>query len=69
MTEKPNQADAAKVQPIPEGYSTVTPWIIVKGAAQLIDYLKVAFDAEELARVPNEDGTIGPPKYKLATRW
>lgn len=65
MTEKPNQADAAKVQPIPEGYSTVTPWIIVKGAAQLIDYLKVAFEAKELARVPNEDGTIGHAEVQI----
>lgn len=65
MTEKPNKADAAKVQPIPAGYSTVTPWIIVKGAAQLIDYLKAAFEAEELARVPNEDGTIGHAEVQI----
>lgn len=65
MTEKPNKADAAKVQPIPAGYSTVTPWIIVKGAVQLIDYLKAAFEAQELARVPNEDGTIGHAEVQI----
>src|SRR5690349_10723531 len=51
-----------KVSAIPEGYHRVTPWIIVKGAAQFIDFLKEAFDAQEPegARVMNEDGkTIG----------
>lgn len=56
MTTKLNKID---VQPIPEGYHTVTPWIIVKGAAQLIDFLKKAFGAEEIGgRVYNEDGAI-----------
>jgi uncharacterized glyoxalase superfamily protein PhnB len=54
MATKPNT-----VRPIPEGYYTVTPWIIVRSAAQLLDYLKEAFGAEEIARVYNEDGTIG----------
>src|SRR5690349_13930588 len=51
-----------KTRAVPDGYYTVTPWIIVKGAAQLIDFLKEAFDAQEPegARVMNEDGqTIG----------
>jgi PhnB protein len=39
------------VQPVPEGYTTVTPWIITPDTAQLIDYVKQAFNAEEIARV------------------
>ena len=35
------------VQPVPKGYSTVTPWIITPDTAQLIDYVKKAFDAKE----------------------
>jgi PhnB protein len=55
------------VQPIPDGYTTVTPWIIVKGAAKLMDYLKAAFGAEEIACVPNGDGTIGHAEMRIGT--
>ena len=36
-----------KVQPIPRDKGSVTPYIVVKGAAQCIDFLKAAFDAVE----------------------
>jgi uncharacterized glyoxalase superfamily protein PhnB len=48
-----------EVRPIPEGYHSITPFISVKGAAQLLDFLREAFGAEEIARVELEDGTIG----------
>ena len=35
------------VNPIPEGYHTVTPYLIVEGAAELLDFVKSAFGAEE----------------------
>jgi uncharacterized glyoxalase superfamily protein PhnB len=60
MTTKPNP-----VRPMPEGYSTVTPWIIVRGAVQFLDYVKEAFGAEELARVYNEDGAIGHAEVRI----
>ena len=53
------------VRPIPEGYHAVTPWIIVRGAAQLLDYVKEAFGAEELGRVYNQDGTIGHAEVRI----
>lgn len=56
-------ADAA--QPIPKGYRTVTPWIIARGVARLIDFLKEAFGAEEYGRVYNEDGTIGHAEVRM----
>jgi PhnB protein len=45
---------------IPTGYHAVTPWIIAKGAAELLDFLQEAFDARERpgSRLTNEDGTI-----------
>ena len=46
------------VKPIPEGYHTVTPYLIVRGAAQLIDFMKRAFAAEEIQRMPLPDGSI-----------
>ena len=57
------QPDA--VQPIPEGYHSVTPWIISRDTARLLDFMSKAFGAEELGRVYNEDGTIGHAEAKI----
>jgi uncharacterized glyoxalase superfamily protein PhnB len=53
------------IQPIPEGYTSVTPWIISPDAAALIDFLKAAFGAVELARLVGEDGTIGHAEVRI----
>jgi PhnB protein len=45
-------------QPIPDGYHTVTPYLIVDGAAPLIDFLKQAFEATEKQRRLRPDGSI-----------
>jgi hypothetical protein len=44
---------------VPAGYHTVTPWIIARGAGELIDFFKQAFGAEELARIYVADNFIG----------
>ena len=46
------------VKPIPDGYHTVTPFLNVKGTAQLIDFLKSALGAEEVMRMPGPGGTV-----------
>jgi PhnB protein len=46
------------VKPIPDGYHSVTPVLTVEGAAKLIEFLKRAFGAEELLRVPGPGGSI-----------
>ncbi|MGW2218607.1 VOC family protein [Nonomuraea sp. NPDC001684] len=46
------------VNPVPEGYTTVTPWIISRDTAGLIDWLKTAFDAVELGRMTGPDGEV-----------
>lgn len=52
-------------KPIPHGKHTVTPYIIVKGAAKFIDFLKEAFDAHEFGRVENPDGKIGHAEVRV----
>lgn len=42
----------------PEGYSTVSPYLIAIGAQQVIDFLKKAFGARELRRYEMPDGSI-----------
>jgi PhnB protein len=44
------------IKAVPEGYRTLTPHLVVKGASQAIEFYKKAFGAEEIARVPGPDG-------------
>jgi PhnB protein len=37
---------------IPEGFRTITPYLIVKGADRYLDFLRAAFGAEEILRMP-----------------
>jgi PhnB protein len=53
------------VDPIPEGYRTVTPYLIVEGAAELLDFVKKAFGAEERFAMPAPDGKIGHAEVKI----
>jgi uncharacterized glyoxalase superfamily protein PhnB len=53
MTPPPNA-----VPPIPEGASTVMPWIISRDTAKLLEFMKQAFGAQELSRLSHADGTI-----------
>ena len=53
------------VKPIPEGYHSITPYLIVKGAADAIDFYKQAFGATELFRMPGPDGKIGHAEIKI----
>ena len=55
------------VKPIPDGYSTVTPYLIVKGAANALDYYKMAFDAQEIMRMPGPDGKIAHAEIQVGT--
>jgi PhnB protein len=50
---------------VPEGYFTVTPWIISADTAQLLDFVTRAFDAEELGRVVLENGAIGHAEFRI----
>ncbi|MFG1735215.1 VOC family protein [Paenibacillus sp. 843] len=53
------------VKPIPDGYTSVTPWIISRNSAALIELLQQAFQAEELARVYVGDGIIGHAEVRI----
>jgi PhnB protein len=46
------------VNPIPEGYHSVTPYLVGPRVSQLIDFLKQAFGATETGRHERPDGSI-----------
>jgi len=47
-----------KVNPVPEGYQTATPYLSVREAAKAIEFYKNAFDAKPLMRMDMPDGSI-----------
>jgi PhnB protein len=49
---------AKATQPVPRGYHTVTPSIVVAGAAKAIDFYRKALGAEEVMRFPGPGGII-----------
>jgi PhnB protein len=53
------------VKPIPDGYHTATPYLIIKGASKAIDYYKHAFGATELMRFAGPDGRIGHAEVRI----
>jgi PhnB protein len=53
------------VKPIPEGYHTVTPYLIVQGAETLIKFLTQAFAATEIRRTLHPDGSIMNAELKI----
>ncbi len=54
----------ANVKPIPNGYHSVTPYLIIKGAGDAIEYYKKAFGATELFRMAHE-GKVGHAEIKI----
>lgn len=56
---------ANKVKPTPDGYHSITPYLIIKGAATAIDYYKEIFGAQELLRIPQPDGRVGHAELKI----
>src|SRR5205814_353868 len=60
MKEKP-------VMHIPEGYGTVFPYFIVSDANLFADFLKKAFDAEEMGRTVMPNGRIANIRIRIGT--
>ena len=53
------------VKPIPEGYHTITPYLLVRNAAAAMDYYTRAFGAVEVDRFQQPDGRIGHADMKI----
>ena len=50
---------------IPEGYHTVTPHLVIKGADKALEFYKKAFGAEEICRIPGPGGSIMHAELKI----
>ena len=50
---------------IPEGYRTATPYLVIKGAADAIEFYKRAFGATEMLRMADPQGRVGHAELKI----
>lgn len=55
----------SKVSPIPQGFHSITPYLVIKGAAQAIEYYKKVFGATELVRMNGPDGKVGHAELQI----
>ena len=55
----------SKVSHIPQGYNSVTPYLIIKDAAKAIDYYKKVFGAKELFRMDQPNGKVGHAELQI----
>jgi PhnB protein len=53
------------VNPIPDGYHTATPYLIIRGAAKAIEFYAQAFGAVEVLRLQGPDGRVGHAEVKI----
>lgn len=56
---------SVEVKPIPEGQNAVTPYLVIKGAAEAIGFYEKAFGAVEKARMPMPDGRVGHAELRI----
>jgi PhnB protein len=55
------------VKPIPDGYNTITPYLVCKNAAAAIDFYKKALGATERFRMPGQDGRVGHAELQIGS--
>jgi PhnB protein len=55
----------SKVPYIPKDYNSVTPYLVIHGAAQAIEYYKKVFGATEVMRMNGPDGKVGHAEIKI----
>ena len=53
------------VKAIPDGYYSLTPYLVCKGAAKAIEFYTKAFGAQETVRMPGPHGSIGHAEVKI----
>jgi uncharacterized glyoxalase superfamily protein PhnB len=53
------------VKPVPDGYHTVTPYLTVRGAEKVIEFLKQAFGGESKETIKRPDGSVMHAQVKI----
>ena len=53
------------VKPIPDGYHTVTPYLLVRGVRRQLEFVQQAFDAEIKFQMPRPDGEMAHAEFRV----
>jgi PhnB protein len=53
------------VKPIPDGYHSVTPYLVISGASRAIEFYQQAFGAKENMRLLGPDGCVGHAEIQI----
>jgi PhnB protein len=59
------ESSTMAVKAIPEGYSSLTPYLVMKNAGAAIDFYKSVFGATERMRMPAPEGKIGHAELQI----
>ena len=54
-----------QLQPIPQGFHSITPYLVVKDAARAIEFYQRAFGAKEIMRMDGPNGKISHAEVKI----
>lgn len=54
-----------QVKPVPDGYTRITPYLVIKGAQKAIDFYSAVFGAVEEVRMDGPGGTIGHAELRV----
>ncbi|MFJ2170935.1 VOC family protein [Streptomyces griseofuscus] len=54
-----------QINAVPEGYTTVAPWVVTDDTGAFFDFVAQVFEGEELGRVATEDGLIGHGEIRV----
>lgn len=60
---------SSKARAIPEGYHTVTPYLVIKDADKAIDFYKRAFGATEVVRMAGPGGKVMHAEIKIGDSY
>jgi PhnB protein len=64
MAKQKTKATAKTVKAIPDGYHSITPYLVVRGGAAALEFYKKALGAEELFRI-DMGGKIGHAELRI----
>ena len=55
----------SEVHYIPQGYNSITPYLVIRGAAEAIEYYKNVFGATVVVRMDGPNGTVGHAELQI----
>ena len=59
------RAGRSDVPAVPDGYHSVTPWLVSRDTGRVIDFAVAAFGAHEIAQVVDETGYVGHAEIRI----